>query len=348
MGKRGVIMEQRKILCFGEVLLRMSPELGGRWLEDSRMPVYLGGAEANVACALATWKLPVKYGTAMPDHYLAREMAGYLEEQGVDTSAIYWTGNRIGTYYLPQGSDLQHAGVIYDRAHSSFASLRPGMIDWDSALEGAGWFHFSAISPALSPELAAVCKEGLEAASRKGVVISVDLNYRPKLWQYGVSPQAVMPELVNYCEVVMGNLWAAESLLGIPVDKDVHRDGHKQRYLDHSRETALRILRQFPRCSTVAQTFRFEREDKGLHYYATLSDKDHLHVSDEYNTPGVVDKVGSGDCFMAGLIYGIYHGWGPSRTINYAAAAAFGKLQEQGDFTRQTQEQVEAIIQYHA
>ena len=340
-------MEQKKILCFGEVLLRMSPTLGGQWLQQASMPVYLGGAEANVAGALAGWKLPAKYCTAMPDHYLAREMALHLEQKGIDTSAVCWTGNRVGSYYLPQGSDLQNAGVIYDRAHSSFAGLRPGMIDWDAVLEDVSWFHFSAISPALNEDLAAVCKEALEAATRKGIVISVDMNYRAKLWQYGVAPVAVMPELAAYCDVIMGNLWAAESLLGIPVRKDVHEKG-KEGYLAHSLSTSEEITRLFPRCKQVAHTFRFEETGIGLHYYASLFERGAaLHVSTEFRVKSVVDKVGSGDCFMGGLIFGLYQGRTPAETINFAAAAAFGKLQEHGDATRQTIEQVQnTILQY--
>jgi 2-dehydro-3-deoxygluconokinase len=337
------------IVCFGEILLRMSPTLEGRWLDEARMPVYVGGAEANVASALASWGQPVAYCTAMPDHYLCREMATYLERRGVDTHPVLWTGDRVGSYYLPQGSDLQHAGVIYDRAHSAFAGLGPGMIDWDLVLEDAGWFHFSAISPALTPSVAALCKEALEVATRKGIRVSVDLNYRSKLWQYGVSPVSVMPGLVEHCDVVMGNLWAAESLLGIPVDKHVHQDGNKQRYLDHSAATAEAILKRYPRCSRVAHTFRFEKAGEGLQYYASLHERGGgAYVSRDFRTGAVRDKVGSGDCFMGGLIYADVQGWDPARIINFAAAAAIGKLQEQGDSTRQTVAQVLSTIDHHA
>jgi 2-dehydro-3-deoxygluconokinase len=248
---------------------------------------------------------------------------------------VVWMGSRLGTYYLPQGSDLQHAGVIYDRAHSSFASLEPGMIDWDTVLKGITWFHFSAISPALTAPVAAVCREALEAATRLGITVSVDLNYRSKLWQYGTSPTEVMPDLVRSCDVIMGNLWAAESLLGIPVDPEVHAS---QSYLEHARTTSEEIMRRFPRCRYVANTFRFERE--GLTYFASLAGTDSMSVSRKYFTPTVVDKVGSGDCFMGGLIFGLCQGWTPANVIEFAAAAAFGKLQEMGDSTRQSVAQI--------
>jgi 2-dehydro-3-deoxygluconokinase len=346
-------MKHMKVLCFGEVLLRMSPTLGGQWLREAKMPVYAGGAEANVACALAGWGQPVAYCTAMPDHYLGKEIAAYFSAKGIDTDPIYWTGHRIGTYYLPQGSDLQNAGVIYDRAHSSFSSLKPGMLDWDVLLEGIDWFHFSAISPALNREVAAVCKEALEAANRRKIKVSVDLNFRPKLWQYGVPPVEVMVELVQYCDVIMGNLWAAESLLGIPVRADVHQGGGRQGYLDHSLETSEAIAERFPRAREVAHTFRFERPGEGLTYFATLFNKEEsakgtLYSTGDFKTEQVVDKVGSGDCFMGGLIFGLTKEWTPSKVIHYAAAAAFGKLQEQGDSTCQTQQQIEAIVQRYA
>ena len=173
------------VMCFGEILLRMSPVLNREWIHNASMPVYIGGAELNVASALAKWNVPVKYCTAMPDNYLSHDTLEELRLKKIDTSAVYLSGTRIGAYYLPQGADLKNAGVIYDRAHSSFAALQPGMINWDEALKDCSWFHFSAISPALNENAALVCKEALKAATLKGLTISVDLNYRSKLWQYG-------------------------------------------------------------------------------------------------------------------------------------------------------------------
>src|SRR5262245_57055108 len=149
------------VFCFGELLLRMSPSLERRWIKESVMPVYVGGAELNVASALANWNVHTKYCSALPDNYLSAEIIEEIKEKGIDVSAIRLYGNRIGTYYLPQGADLKNAGVIYDRAYSSFADLTPGMIDWEKELEGCTWFHFSAISPALNNNVAAVCREAL-------------------------------------------------------------------------------------------------------------------------------------------------------------------------------------------
>ena len=148
-----------KIFCFGEILLRLSPELQGEWLRHNRMSAFIGGAELNVATALGKWEVPVMYASAMPDNYLSKEIIADIQQKGIDTSAFHFSGSRLGIYYLPQGADLKHAGVIYDRANSSFAELKPGMINWDQVLENVSWFHFSAISPAVSEDAAAVCEE---------------------------------------------------------------------------------------------------------------------------------------------------------------------------------------------
>lgn len=330
-----------KVFCFGEILLRLSPVLNGKWLEENRLPVYMGGAELNVATALAKWKVPVMYCSAMPDNYLAKEVEEYVASKGIDTSAFHYSGNRIGIYYLPQGADMKNAGVIYDRAYSSFAELKPGMIDWNAALEGVKWFHFSAINPAVSEDAADVCEEALKVASKKGITISVDLNHRAKLWQYGKRPVDVMPQLVQYCDVVMGNVWAANTLLGIEVDENIHDTPEKESYLQHSLKTAREIEKRFPKCKTIANTFRFDHVQEGIRYFTALYNNGEQVSSKEYVAEKIIDKVGSGDCFMAGLIYGLYNHKSLQEVIDFATSAAFGKLHEKGDVTSQTVETIE-------
>lgn len=329
----------KKTLCFGELLLRMSPVLQQHWLHHHFMPVYVGGAELNVAQALACWHQPVKYCTALPDNYLSHEIVDSLQENGIDTSSILYKGDRIGMYFIPQGSDLKGAGVIYDRAHSSFSMLQPGTIDWDAVLAGVDWLHFSAITPALNSHLVAVCKEALEVASAKHITISIDLNYRAKLWQWGAQPIQVMPELVAFCDVVMANIWSANSLLGIDVDEQIHDKKSKAAYTDHALQTGNEIRNRFPKCKTIANTFRFD-EGKGIHYFATLQQEEKFTVSKEFRSSEIVDKAGSGDCFMAGLIYGLRCQLPLQDIVNFAAAAAVGKLHEKGDATKQSLETV--------
>ena len=333
-----------KVMCFGELLLRFSPQANGEWLKQNNIKVFVGGAELNVANALTNWNIPVKYFTALPDNYMSDEIMLDLQKSKIDVSAIQMSGNRIGTYYLQQGKDLKHAAVIYDRALSSFASLKPGTMDWERILEGVAWFHFSAICPALSEDAAVICREVLKEAERKGITISIDLNYRAQLWQYGKQPQEVMPNLAAYGTVIMGNIWAANTLLGLPVDKDIHEKKNKQAYLDHAAKTSIALMEKFPLCHTVANTFRFDEAGGAIHYYATLYSIEQFVTSEEYSCSQVIDRIGSGDCFMAGLIYGLYNEHAAQDIINFSTAAAFGKLQETGDATKQTIEQVKQLI----
>jgi 2-dehydro-3-deoxygluconokinase len=319
-----------KVLCFGELLLRFSPELNGTWIGQASMPVFVGGAELNTATALARWGISASYGTALPDNYLSHEIVDEIRRRGVDPSPITFCGDRIGTYYLPQGADLKAAGVIYDRAHSSFAGLKPGQIDWAGVFEGVKWFHFSAISPALNGDAALVCMEAVQEATKRGIFISVDLNYRAKLWQYGAAPQEVMPDLVGYCDLVMGNLWAVEKMLGVPVP--TLDDETPGAYQQAATRSAAAVSSAFPRCQQVAYTFRFDR-DGGIDYFASLYKQGHLYLSTAHRADGIVDKVGSGDCFMGGLIYGNVTGMSAQETIDFAAAAAVNKLFIKGDAT---------------
>ncbi|MDB5261286.1 MAG: sugar kinase, partial [Adhaeribacter sp.] len=317
----------------GELLLRISPAVDED-ITENPMQLYVGGAEANVATALAGWQVPVKYGTVLPDNFMSRHVMQYLEQQGIDISAITFAGDRIGVYYLDTGSDLK-GSVVYDREHSSFSELRRGMLDWDELFRDVDWFDFSAISPALNENVADVCLEALEAAARKNITVAVDLNYRARLWKYGKQPVDVMPALVEYCDVVMGNIWSAQTLLGTALDAHIHDHKSKQAYLDHAAATSQEIMQKFPKCKVVANTFRFDSPEADILYYTTLYQNNRQLHSPEFTTKGAVDRSGSGDCFMAGLIYGLYNQHEPQKLLDFATAAAFGKLPEMGDATGQ-------------
>jgi 2-dehydro-3-deoxygluconokinase len=325
----------KKVFCFGEILLRFSPNLQKQWIEEHTMPVFVGGAELNVAKALAAWKQPVRYVSALPDNYISKEIIDALQEEGIESSAMLLTGDRIGTYTLPMGADLKNAGVIYDRAYSSFSFLKSGMINWEQVLEGYDWFHFTAISPALNPSIVAVCEEALQFATKKGMTISVDLNYRAKLWQYGKKPVEVMPSLVKYCHVIMGNVWSAHQLLGTQLDPALNGDCDKAFYIEQAELVSKEIMATYTKCNLVANTYRFSEGD-AVRYYATLTNPTAHVVCKEHFCENVIDKVGSGDCFMGGLIYATLQAdYSFEQVINFAASAAFGKLQEIGDSTKQ-------------
>jgi 2-dehydro-3-deoxygluconokinase len=333
------------VLCFGEILLRLAPDEKGEWLEKNALDVYPGGAEMNVAAALAKWRVPVSYCTAAPKNFLSVQLVKKIEAQNINTSTIVYNGNKIGLYYLLKGTEIQHTEVIYDRSGSSFSELKPGMIDWDKALNGIRWFHFSAITPALNENVAAVCKEALEACVKKNIFISVDLNHRPKLWQYGKKADEVMPGLVQYCDVIMGNIWSAETMLNIKVQENIHLINTKENYAEQAKKTSEKITSLFQKCKVVANTFRFDKT--GIEYYATVFSNNGFYISSSYKTDKVIDKVGSGDCFMAGLIYGIYNHLPFQQVINFAAGAAFQKLFIQGDSTNKTAEEVKSFIQHY-
>lgn len=329
-----------KILSFGELLLRICPDVEGEWLQHQQLPFYVGGAEANVAVALALWQMPVAYCTVVPENLMVKQIAAMLEKKGVDTSTIIYAGDKLGLYFLPKGKDLKNAGVIYDRSNSSFAGIKAGTIDWDKIFDGIGWFNFSAIAPAISANTAAICKEALQAARQKGITISVDLNYRAKLWQYGVAPIDIMPDLLQYCHVVMGNIWAAEKMLGIAFKNLLLPDAGKADYLLQAKDTGHKMQAMFPNVQIVANTFRFTN-DEGLSYFTTLQSGNTMYESTTYNTSTIIDQVGSGDCFMAGIIYGLYHSKTYQETIDFATAAAFSKLFTEGDFTNKTINDIE-------
>jgi 2-dehydro-3-deoxygluconokinase len=301
------------------------------------MGVFIGGAELNVSRALARWQVPVSFLSRLPDNFLAKQVERQLQEEQVDTSQILKGGRRMGLYFLPTGETIQNQGVIYDREGSSFWELKREMIDWDSIFDGVSWFHISAINPALNDEIAWLCEAGMKAAHDKGITVSMDLNYRPKLWKTGRDPRWVMESLLPYCHVVMGNVWAADSMLGILVDKSFQTHD-KEACVQHAQITSKRIMELFPDVREVYNTFRFETNE--LSYFATLNTKEESFVSTTYRAADIVDKVGSGDCFMAGIIFGASQNKAAQETLDFCTAAAFQKLFTKGDANSRSPEEI--------
>ncbi len=328
----------KKICCFGELLLRISPAPERAWIRDAALSAFIGGSELNVANALAQWGRPVKYLSAIADNSITGDILTELSEAGIDVSEMHFSGDRLGLYFLTQGADLKHTSVIYDRAHSSFSGLSPGELDWKHLFRDVDWFHFSAISPALNDNSAAVCLEAVEQAKAMEIPVSIDLNYRSRLWQ-NRDPISIMPNLAAHCDLIMGNIWSMVSLLGIESVQITDKDLSKSVCTHYAQGSAIRIMKQFPKCKTVAFTFRFD-EAGGIRYFGTMHKKDFHYSSPEFRTDQIIDRVGSGDCFMAGLIFGLSQSWPGQQVIDFSAAAAFGKLGERGDFTRQTKESI--------
>lgn len=322
------------ISCFGELLLRFSPILENDW-QDSNMSYSIGGAELNVATALSKWNLPVNYITALPDNELSKSLLEYFRYKNIKSNEIVFTGNRIGLYYLPKGLDMKNNLVIYDRDYSSFSTLLPGTINWEQILQTSKWLHISAISPALNQNVAAVCLEAVETAYSMGLNISLDLNYRSKLWKYGKSPSEIIPQIAKYCNVLMGNIWAVEHLLGIkaPIENSHGKD--KEELIAAGRESMNHLKEFYTNAQNIAYTFRLQNS-----YWGMIQNAGTEFLSREYMLSNTVDQVGSGDCFMAGLIYGLYKELPPKETIEFATAAGFGKLFEPGDVTRRSINQI--------
>ncbi|WP_241254883.1 sugar kinase [Sphingobacterium sp. DR205] len=334
---------QGKVLSFGELLLRICPDIEQDWIEQHQLPFYVGGAELNVATALGLWNVPSSYLSAIPQNAICEGIDNYLQRRNIDTSAMLWTGERLGIYYLPKGKDLKNAGVIYDRANSSFANLKVGSIDWEEVFADVKWFHFSAICPAISQDIADLCQEAVIKAQEKGIFVSLDLNYRAKLWKYGKAPKEIMPKIAQYCNLIMGNIWAAHQMLGTQLDEKflTSSSGYQEEdLLAQADRTSKEIISVNPICQYVANTFRFDHQSKGIKYYTTLFDKDSLIKSTEYIADEILDKVGSGDCFMAGLIYGLYSNLSPKETLEFATLAAFDKLFIASDATTSTVEDI--------
>ncbi|GGG81931.1 2-dehydro-3-deoxygluconokinase [Parapedobacter pyrenivorans] len=325
-------MTKHKILSFGELLLRLSSSGDSFLGTDAEVAVFPGGSEANVAASLGQWNVPCSYLSRVPDNELVSQALSTLESLGVDTSPSLLEGDRLGLYFLLSANGLTKGEVVYDRKYSAFSQLQPGTIDWDAVLENYTWFHWSALTPALSEPLASVCQEALESAQRNGLTISVDLNYRNKLWNYGKQPIELMPDLLKYCDVVMGNIWAANKMLGTAVLETLGRDTTPDTYFEHAKESALEVFGLLPRCKHIAYTFRFM--DSATHnlLYGTYHTKEGDFISAINETNGVIDRIGSGDAFMAGLIYALANDKGGQETIDTATAAGFKKLFVKGDF----------------
>ncbi|ADY53260.1 PfkB domain protein [Pseudopedobacter saltans DSM 12145] len=335
-----------KVLTFGELLLRISPDAEANWLKANKVSVFVGGAELNVATALAKWGVDVSYLTALPDHSLTHQILDYVNDLNIDTSRVALQGERIGTYYLHEGKDLKSSGVIYDRAYSSFYFLKPGDINWDSVLEGVTHFQFSAICPAVSLSAANVCLEAVKACKERGIFVALDLNFRALLWKYGKSPVDILPEIAEHCDLIMGNIWAAHRMLGTPLYDELIEPDTLEKYYEHSAKTSQEIIDRFSSCKMVANTFRFEAGE-GISYSTTLYTKGKLYSSKKYAADKIINKVGSGDTFMGGLLFGIVNGLGNQETLEFATAAAYKKLFIPTDATSTTKEEIFETINNH-
>jgi len=319
--------------------MRLSPPGYLRLRQARSLDLVYGGAEANVAIALANFGLPVQYVTRLPDNELGLSCLQSLRQYGVGCDFIEVGGKRLGLYFLEVGSGNRSSQVIYDRAHSSFASIDETTIRWERAFAEAGWFHWSGISPAVSAGAAQVTAQAVAAARKAGLVISCDLNYRHSLWQWGESPSTVMPPLVEQCDVLAAN--AAYLMLGLP-------DLPMGRTPDEATKACAQLSRRYPNLRQITMTCREVTSAAEQRFTAVLWQAGQTYTSPTFSLTNIVDRVGAGDAFMAGLIYGLVtFPEDPQQVVNFAAASAVIKHTIIGDANLVTIEEVERLLGPH-
>jgi 2-dehydro-3-deoxygluconokinase len=327
------------VVTVGEIMLRLAPPLGERIRRARSFDAHFGGAEANVAASLAQFGVESRYVTALPDNDLGLGALDVLRALGVDVSHVLRRGNRIGIYYLEHGASQRPSRIIYDRADSAICELGPGQIDWDAVFAGAQWFHWTGITPALSQEVAAATAEAVEAAKRLALTVSVDLNYRAKLWSHERA-RAVMAPLVGQADVVVANEADAADVFGIGVGRTMPERGELDLrvYEDVARELVDRFELRM-----AAITLRQSHSASENTWSACLWDGKEFHTSSSYRIR-VVDRVGGGDAFTAGLIYGLLTGKGHAEALEFAVAASCLKQTIMGDFNLVTVDEVEKLV----
>lgn len=325
-------------------MLRLTPPGHKRFSQASEFDVIYGGGESNVAVSLANYELPVEFVTRLPKNDIGDCALQTLRGRNVGTQHVLRGGERLGIYFLEIGAVSRGSKVVYDRAHSGMATIEAGMIDWEAVLADAQWFHWTGITPALSQGAADACLEAIQTANRLGVTVSTDLNYRKKLWKYGKAPGEVMPALVEGCDVILGNEEDAEKHFGLhPENVDVTQ-GHSiegTAYLSVLKQ----LMKRFPRAKKVVTTLRGSISASHNTWSGVLYDGETLYEAPTYQITDIVDRVGGGDSFMAGLIYGLLtYPDDDQKALNFAVAASCLKHTIYGDANLATVAEVETLM----
>ncbi len=334
-----------KVVTFGEIMLRLATPDHLRFAQSTSFEAIYGGGEANVAVSLSNFGFETSFVTRLPNNDIAQSCIGELRRHSVSTKDIIFGGERVGIYFLESGAVCRASKVVYDRAHSSISEVERGMIDWERIFEGADWFHFTGITPAISQSAADVCLEAAEAANRLGVKVSMDLNYRKNLWKYGKSCSEVMPAITACCDLIIANEEDAEKVFGIKPDgfDAAHTGGAVE--AESFKSVASQLMSMFPRAKKVAITLRGSISASHNTWGAMVYDGERLYSSKRYDITDIVDRVGGGDSFGAGLIYGeLSYGGDSQRSVEFAVAASALKHTIKGDFNLVSVEEVEKLM----
>lgn len=322
-------------------MLRLRSNERERLFQKPELEATFGGGEANVAVSLSIFGEDAAFVTAVPDHAVGEAAVRELMKYGVDTSSINRVkGSRLGIYYLETGANQRPSLVVYDRADSAIANAKPEDFDFDKIMNGADWFHTTGITPAISQGAADCALAAMKAAKKAGATVSIDLNYRKKLWNYGKTAPEVMRELVKYADVIIANEEDIQKCLGIEADSDVTKG---ELDTDVYKALCAEVRKQFPNISVIAVTLRESHSADYNGWSAALSGKTGFYLSRHYEITNIVDRVGGGDSFAAGIIYGLSHYDDEQYAINYAVAASCLKHSISGDFNLARKSEVEAL-----
>jgi 2-dehydro-3-deoxygluconokinase len=331
----------KKYITFGEMMLRLKPPHCERFFQSPLLEATFGGGEANVAVGLARFGLNVAYVSVIPDNAIGDACIRELKKQGVDTSLIIRKGNRLGIYFLEAGANQRPSIVIYDRLYSAIAEASPGDINWDKVFDGASWFHITGITPAISLSASELSLEAVKKAREKGITISCDLNFRKNLWQYGKSAPEVMTELVKYVDIAIGNEEDCQKSLGIKKDIDVESGKFQT---EKYKELTDKVLNLYPHLQKIALTLRESHSANYNGWSAVLNNREEFLISKKYEIHDIVDRVGAGDTFAAGLIYGFDHLTSDKEALEFAVAASCLKHSIPGDLPLLSVEEVESLV----
>ncbi len=333
----------KKIVTFGEIMLRLSPPGFLRFSQTNSFDIVYGGGESNVAVSLANYGLPVEFVTRLPENDIGECAMMEMRKRGVHTNHIIYGGERLGIYFLETGAVARGSKVIYDRENSAINTIKKGMIDWEKVFEDAQWFHWTGITPAISQGAADVCLEAVETANRMGLTVSTDLNYRKKLWKYGKKSGDIMQPLVEGCDVILGNEEDAEKHFGIQPEKV---DVTKGESMDAAAYESVckQLVERFPKAKKVIITLRGSISASHNSWSGVLYNGKEFLEAPEYQITHIVDRVGGGDSFMGGLIYGLLTYGDDQNALNFAVAASCLKHTIYGDANMVKVEEVEKLM----
>lgn len=332
----------KSIVTFGEIMMRLNPPGFLRLTQARTFEVSYAGGEANVAASLAKYGMPAEFVTRLPKNDLGEACTNFLHGHNIGTRHVILGGDRLGIYFLEAGAAQRGSKVIYDRAGSSIATVQKGMIDWKEVFKDAQWFHTTGITPAISGSAAEVAIEAAQVAHEMGLTVSVDLNFRKNLWKWGKKAGEVMPDLVKWCDVAIGNEEDADAVFGIKAPETDVTSGKVE--ADHYRYVCEKMVERFPNLSKVAVTLRGSISASHNTWSGVLWDKGNFYSAATYDIEYIVDRVGGGDSFVGGLIFGLLNYQDSQKALDFAVAASCLKHSILGDFNEVSVDEVEKLM----